>query len=204
MLAKLTLLGLTEYNSEKVWEHFSLPEGVDQEIAKRVILDTCGELPLLHPDLDYINWRVGVFCSQYRWTFEKWKELLDAEYDPLVNYDRTESWTDTEEHADESSTSGHSGVSAETTNTHKVSAYNESTFQNAIEDRTVNTSSGSTSGTNESSGDSTSTHTGTVKGNIGVTTSQAMWEAQAKLVTFNIYKNIATLFKQEFCLGIYV
>lgn len=204
MLAKITLNGINEYNSAKLWEHFSMPSGYDEDLVKSVILENCGELPLLHPDLNYLSWRVGVFCKAHKWTFEKWVELLNAEYDPLVNYDRTEEWTDETEHSESGSSTTAASSETDGTLTHKVSAYNEAGLQNATQDSNHEEgTSGSETGT-ESSGDSKSTHKGSIKGNIGVTTSQAMWLAQADLARFNVYDNIARLFKREFCIGVYV
>ena len=40
-------------------------------------------------------------------------------------------------------------------------------------------------------------------GNVGVTTTQEMLEAQRKVVRYNIYNEIADSFKEEFCLYIY-
>lgn len=204
MLAKVTLIGMNEYDSNKLWEHFSMPSGYDEDLVKSVILENCGELPLLHPDLNYLSWRVGVFCKAHKWTFEKWLQLLNAEYDPLVNYDRTEEWTDETEHSESGSSTTAASSETDGTTTHQVSAYNETTFSDATHDIIHDEgSSGSETGT-ESSGDSKSKHKGTVKGNIGVTTSQAMWLAQADLARFNVYNDIARMFKREFCLGVYV
>ncbi len=204
MLAKVTLIGMNEYDSAKLWEHFFMPSGYDEDLVKSVILENCGELPLLHPDLNYLSCRVGVFCKAHKWTFEKWLELLNAEYDPLVNYDRTEEWTDETEHSESGSSTTSASSDTDGTTTHQVSAYNVTTFSDATKDIIHDEgTSGSETGT-ESSGDSKSTHKGTIKGNIGVTTSQAMWLAQADLARFNVYNDIARMFKREFCLGVYV
>ena len=34
MLAKITLHGLNEYDSAKLWVHFSMPEGYDEDLVK--------------------------------------------------------------------------------------------------------------------------------------------------------------------------
>lgn len=71
------------------------------------------------------------------------------------------------------------------------------------------TRSGTTSGTDSSTESGTDTgsieHSETIRetGNIGVTTSQQMIEAERELVRFNIYDVIIESFKQRFCLLIY-
>lgn len=216
MLAKITLLGFHEYDADTLWANFSLPEGLDTDLCKSVIIERCGELPLRKPDLNYLSWRIGVFSKHYKWTIEKWIELINAEYDPLINYDRKESWSDTGEiegtSVNEGSTSARSsgGSNGSGTETHKVSGYNESTFQNATQDTTedsittTNTTTGTSSNEGSTTSNSESTHEGRVYGNIGVTTTQKMWLEQAELVQFNIYNRIAEIFTREFCIGVYV
>jgi hypothetical protein len=131
-------------------------------------------------------------------------ELLEADYDPLVNYDRKEEWTDETEHSESGSSTTAASSETDGSTLHQVSAYNVTSFSDATNDIIHDEgTSGSETGT-ESSGDSKSTHKGSVKGNIGVTTSQAMWLAQSDLARFNVYDNIARMFKREFCLGVYV
>ena len=60
--------------------------------------------------------------------------------------------------------------------------------------------SGSTSGTNTNK----NTHTGRIHGNVGVTTSQQMLDAEMKLwASIDVYKSIADLFVTDFCIMIY-
>lgn len=50
---------------------------------------------------------------------------------------------------------------------------------------------------------SSSTHSGRMHGNIGVTTSQQMLEAELEISRFNLYDEIADLFLSELCIYIY-
>ena len=46
-------------------------------------------------------------------------------------------------------------------------------------------------------------HEGRIHGNIGVTTSQQMLEAELKIAEWNIYEHITDLFLSEFIIPIY-
>ena len=48
-----------------------------------------------------------------------------------------------------------------------------------------------------------STHHGRIHGNIGVTTSQQMLEAELQLGYWNVYEKITELFLQEFTIPVY-
>ena len=64
--------------------------------------------------------------------------------------------------------------------------------------------------TTKESGTDTTTHTGTEKwtrcayGNIGVTTSQQMLEAELTISEWNLYDHLSDVFIREFCIPVYV
>ena len=51
--------------------------------------------------------------------------------------------------------------------------------------------------------DNEGVHAGRIHGNIGVTTSQQMLEAELDLGYWNIYSRITDMFLKEFCIMIY-
>lgn len=57
---------------------------------------------------------------------------------------------------------------------------------------------------NTTSESATNDETVTVKGNIGVTTSQQMLKDELNIAKWNIYENIATMFINDFCTPIYI
>ena len=61
----------------------------------------------------------------------------------------------------------------------------------------------STTGSNEVNKDTTYTRDANLYGNIGVTTSQQMLEAELNVGYWNIYERITDLFLREFCLLVY-
>lgn len=107
--------------------------------------------------------------------------------------------------------------SGDTTNTR--SAYDADTYQEHDKTETSssgdNTSNGITSANGHTVNNSDSSninsamdhakgiHSGRMHGNIGVTTSQQMLEAELDISKWNIYEEIADLFCSEFCIYVY-
>ena len=153
---------------------------------------------------------------------------MEIEYNPLENYDRKEDWSDTLNKGISTSARRDSGntrtfdnsdtTTPGTTITEetKVSAYDASTYQPKQEVITSPTGSGDVlahSGTIKdeygegSSGSETenskTVRDGRIHGNIGVTTSQQMLEAELKIAEWNLYEHITDLFLSEFIIPIY-
>lgn len=199
MLEKITLLGLNDYDSDTLWKNLTIPEGIDKDVLINTILDREGEFPLLHPDLNYMSWAIGVWSKRWQRTMEKWLEVMQLDYNPIENYDRIENWTDTGNGSSNSKRTSNSSNSS--TTIHGVSAYNENEFQNDSND-SLTESISANEGINSDQSQK-NIHDGRVHGNIGVTTSQQMARDQLDLVGFNLYENISLLFRREFCIGVY-
>ena len=105
------------------------------------------------------------------------------EYNPIHNYDRTEEWVDDE--------TGSAQASGE--NTEQVQGFNNGDFT----DRSKNTS------TSEASSTRKNTRLGRAYGNIGVTTTQQMLDAERKTALYNIIDVIVSEFKARFCIMVY-
>lgn len=65
------------------------------------------------------------------------------------------------------------------------------------------TDSGTVTNTGNDLSNTYSTHKGRMHGNIGVTTSQQMLEAELKIARFNLVKQISDVFIKEFCVMVY-
>lgn len=248
--AKITLIGMQrflEHDDLNILTGAEFPSGIDTDILIPAIMLRGGEFEVLYPELDIWQLFVQAWAAKWYRTFDKWINALNIEYEPLYNYDRTESWTTTDEGSDLTTrnitdletrnlangqtraltTSQDSNIEDSTTgtSTDTVSAYNSSAFENDKKNDTTtsgttdSTSSGSenetTSGTD--TGTVTNAGTGTVKldrsnenvrtgrayGNIGVTTSQQMLQAELDIAEWNMYEHIADLFIAEFCIPVY-
>lgn len=208
MLAKITLLGLNSYYKQmhpdkSLFELLTLPESVDRDACINHILLRCGEFCVLYPNPDFMHDAIKVFSDTYARTISKWSEALNIEYHPLENYDRLEDWTDTGSAFNNMFSKTNDDIDNIQTITQKVSPFEVDTFQNSKEDTAIvdNTSEASTGG--YTSSETSNTRTGRTHGNIGVTTSQQMLEAEIKIAKWNLYDNIAILFQNEFCIMLY-
>ena len=232
-MAKITLLGLYNYNNTLFDSEFDWPEDLDGSLCCQCILDRCGEFELLYPDWNFMHdLKIPLFFNKHYRTFQKWSDALNIEYDPLNNYDRTEEYTD-EEHTSGSdsrsntTTGTHSNTTGEThdttrttggTSQNDVYAYDSASTASPKDKRTDSgtdrdaggstvTDSGTTGGTLSETGSNTGskmlTHSAHLYGNIGVTTSQQMLQSELDIARWNLYEQIADLFCEEMCIMIY-
>lgn len=188
---KLTLNGLFQYDNS-LFDNLELPSELTKDVCIQVILEKCGEFPLLYPDFDYMKYAIGLFSKKWEWTLNKWAKAINIEYDPLYNFDRHELYTDTSKTKAESNTNA--------TSLNEVSAFND------IDSATPNmkpTSKATSEAGGTNKGEGTNTHEGRLYGNIGVTTSQQMLQSELNLGYWNIYNEIANLFSTEYCVRIY-
>lgn len=77
---------------------------------------------------------------------------------------------------------------------------NDSTVNNEVND---STSSVNSTESNTSSNTANNVRSGRTHGNIGVTTSQQMLKSELDIASWNLYKHIADLFQDEFCIAVY-
>ena len=230
--ARLTLIGLYKYYQR---EDIDILDGlshlgidVDYAVLKHRILVRAGEMPLVYTDGEFLQLAIENWANVMADTAQKWEAVLTAEYNPIHNYDRTESWTDntagsnsrTVSREDSRSSSG-TATGTDTTdgstdNKQYVTGYDSQTekldgHQTSDVDDTHTTSTSNTgaeSGTEdveESGSDARqSLRTGKVSGNIGVMSTQNMMEQEIRLrKENNLFEMIATEFVSEFCILTY-
>lgn len=127
-MSLLTVEGLYNYDNT-LFDGFNVPNGLVKQIAIDAILMRTRELEILYPDFNFMKNRITIWSNKYQ---INWKKLYDTtvlEYNPIENYDRMESWTDTD---DETSTSARGNTINRTdkntldkTNTVKSTSTNE-------------------------------------------------------------------------------
>lgn len=187
MRATLSILGLYNYDNT-IFDDMSLPEDLDTATAVDSILSECAELEIIYPEPDMMKQMIALWSARELPVWERIYKAVTAEYNPLENYNRKETWADT----DIGSASGSSNA----TSTNKVVGYNDTAFTN--HDQNTGTGSSNSSSRLESR------HNGTVSGNIGVTTSQEMLEQELDVAPrTDIYSYIVRSFKNRFCLMVY-
>lgn len=184
--AKITLIGLYNYRPD-LFDLCVFPSGVDKNTAVDVIIANNAEFEPLYWDGDYMKNIIGVWSKKWYRTIEKWQNALNVKYDPLNNYDRYEEYDDVKENTGTNSTTAKDDQ--------KVSAYNSNTLQPTSENNHTDTTNGS--------GTETIKHRAHLYGNIGVTTSQQMLEAELDVAKWNLYDEISELFKTELLVTVY-
>lgn len=221
-IASTGLLDLLYYD-DTIMDNFTVPDGIDRQLALDTIYQRCGLTPLYHPDPAWLKFYVGRWCSKNAKTWEELYKTTIQDYNPIYNYDRTEETTDTRSGTrtlseDTSSNTKQNGDTSVTdtssdSNEHTISADNSDNYEpgykdvSSRQDTQASESSNRVDVTGDRAVDETTGETYSHKlrayGNIGVTTTQEMLEAQRKVVRYNIYNEIADSFKEEFCLYIY-
>lgn len=204
--SKLTLIGMNKFMLNLNMDLFSeltLPKGLNKQTLVDTILLTGGEFEVLYSDPVALQSFIGIWSKKQQPTFERWVNALSIDYAPLENYDRNEYWTDHTEGTGSSDSDGSINTTTNDTSELQKSAYDQATY--SPYEKTIN---GGTVGTTTSDDTSTSmsndgVHRGRVHGNIGVTTSQQMLEAELNLGYWNVYEKITELFLKEFVVPIY-
>ncbi len=204
--AKVTLIAMNTFFTNAGGDLFSgltLPEGLAKDTLTNNILLQGGEFEVLYSDPFFLQNAISIWADREAATFERWVNALAIEYAPLENYDRHENWTDTLDSDGTSRTTGTNDTSTSGTVTTDVSAYDSTGYQPKEKVTTSETIDNDTSENNTSTLDNTGIHAGRIHGNIGVTTSQQMLEAELDLGYWNIYSRITDMFLKEFTIMIY-
>ncbi len=210
--ATQTLLGLYQIGKARdknFFDKLTFPDGIDHDIAVTNILHEAGDYEVLYNDLDLMCNACELFSAKWQRTFEKWLAVMNIDYEPLENYNRLEHWSDSfsESENTSSSESTSTSTSDETSNSattdNDISAFNASTLQNDTSAATSAETAGQATNLSRHDFDeyhdteNLSDHEGRVHGNIGVTTTQAMFLEEWELSKLNIYNEIYILFARE-------
>ena len=198
--ATQTLLGLYQIGKARdknFFDKLTFPEGIDHDIAVTNILHEAGDYEVLYNDLDLMCNACELFSAKWQRTFEKWLAVMQIDYEPLENYNRLEHWSDSESTSESTSTSTSDETSNSATTDNDISAFNANTLQNDTSAATTAETAGHA--LNQSKHDRLNyfDHEGRVHGNIGVTTTQAMFLEEWELAKLNIYNEIYILFARE-------
>lgn len=216
---------------EDLFSNMVLPDEVDRELVIETILEKCGMQALMRPDPSYMKKHIGIWSRRKLWTWTKLYATMNLEYNPIDNTDKYEDYTD--KRTTNRMTTGKTAATSNGTNSqrenenggetrdetvdHDVSAENALDYQPDSRDTTHGKNSnardsvahGTTSlkshGTNNETENYTDTFTHTLHthGNIGVTTTQQMIEAERESVRYNLVEEIAADYQAAFCLDIY-
>lgn len=182
MRAFATVAGMYEYDN-RLFDKWELPAGIDRDTLIQLTLIHTYNLAAIYIDWDFLQRAIGLWSKSNQY---KWSTLLattTAEYNPIENYDRKESYTTTD--------------TGEATGTGNGTQY--ATAFNSNDDKKTNR--GESSSTSKTS--AKRTVEGNIHGNIGVTTTQQMLQSERDIANYNIYMQIVDDFKSEFCILVY-
>ena len=210
----LSILGLYNYDNT-IFDLLTLPEGLDNQTLIKSICAELSDMELLYPNPEVMKDLIGVWSAGCQYEWQKLYETMQIEYNPIDNYDRTETRTLASQGTGSGSDGGSDSLStskshsAQEQDTGKVTAFNSGTL--ADKNQTTGTSSATdteTATTNygktkQETFSKTDTETIRARGNIGVTTTMQMLKEQRDIVKFNLYDIITEEFKYRFCILVY-
>ena len=211
---KITMIGMYQFDNT-LFDGLTLPNGIDKKTAVNEILMRAGEFEVNYPDISFMKLAIEHWGKKHFRTFQKWIDALNIDFEPLYNYDRYEEYEDEKKNTQNSKSKSSAKSKTDTTSTndvtltHDVSAYDSNTYQPREKevtdgDSTVKGEGESSTDANEDiTGNETLKHTAHLYGNIGVTTSTQMLEDYIRVERFNIYEQLANIFVDEFCIGVY-
>lgn len=204
--SKLTLIGLynfLDYQGNNLFEKLALPNDVEKETCISNILLMCDDKELLYPDASFMIEAIGMWSTKWYRTFEKWSQVLALDYNPLENYDRNEEFTDSLSSSESTQASASDSSYHSMSQVSDVSAFNTEDYLRPDTSATDKVQNNATSSSKVNALKAEyNQRTGRIHGNIGVTTSQQMLQAELDVDRFNIYDEIAIIFMREFCLAL--
>ena len=168
-------MGLYNYNNT-IFNSMKLPDGVDPDsVVSNLLMELAG-LEVIYPSWITMQRAIADWSKSRINSWERMLQALNADYDPVENYNRSEEWTD--------------GANSSVGYQNEVAGFNvgEQTESNSSEQQTK----------------SSTIHSGRIHGNIGVTMAQQMIQAELDLRAVNdIVQIIVNEFKKRFCIMVY-
>lgn len=226
-LYRLTIAGLYQYDST-LFDNMIFPTDANKQNFIDSLLLSYGDCEPIYPDHEFMKQSaIPAWSKKWQDSIERVFLALKKTYNPIENYDRQETWTDSPNLERNTTTGGAdvntltAGRGSTTANTgsdvmeQKVSAFDSSDYQPSEQDTTTygNSTKVETSGqdvnniaygrTEKNTEIGTSTHTGQIHGNIGVTTSQQMIESELQLRKQSFIDYCTGLFANDLLILVY-
>ena len=192
---------------QSITDTWAFPEGTEIEFDKDILLGAIinrgASFSVAYPDPDYFYNMSVSWWAKWSASFLKWLEVLQAEYNPIENYDRNEKWHDDIKDDNTITDTGTLGTAGTNTSTNEVSAYDEGTYQpkNKVTDGISTTDTHDL--TNKIDNDRDIDHEGRIHGNIGTMTTQSMATEELRLRYNNVYNMMADVFCKEMLVTVY-
>ena len=193
-MPRLTLMGMVNYQNDLL-NGLQVP-GCSSEMIWETLVMKMGDLYPYYQVPPVLKKLITVWSLQHQMEWEKIYKSLTAEYNPIENYDRQESWEDNSNGVTEFSNTGHS----DSTDTMNKSGFNTDGF--SPDSQAIGVSNSNTGGNGKNI--NVSTHSGRIHGNVGVTTNQQMIESEINLrARFNLLDYVCGQFEKSFMVQVY-
>lgn len=218
----LSILGLynwcAEMDQDSIFSEFVVPESVDTEVLENNILMKAAPFEICYPDPDVLRELIGAWSASRLPVWNKIENLWtrSEEFNPLENFDRTEtetiehSGTDTNGNTQTRNLAGSDNRTPNLTDEHRVSAYDSADYSAKDRDTHTGTDNRSMTDTGTIADQGAFVHGHKIgrqaryHGNIGVTSLARLFEETADLSEkWNLYAIITQEFIQEFCVMVY-
>ena len=219
----ISIWGLWTHD-QTIFDDMAIPASIDGSLLVDNILLQCSELEILYPDAGFLKSAIAIWSKAELPTWDKLAELNGLQYNPIENYDRTETETvgrdkkrtmhekssgashaeqNTEENSNNAGSSSHN-VTGYNTNT-PVTENTDNSTGAASRNASVKDNSGSSSSRDGNEGEQENQiRQSRIHGNIGVTSSQEMIKQSIDLAPqLNVINYITESFKLKFCILVY-
>ena len=193
--------------AKSITDSWTFSEGTEVTFDKALLLSAIinrgASFSVAYSDPDYFYNMSAAWWAKWSDNFLRWLQVIQAEYNPIENYDRNESWHDDITDDNTITDKGTVGTSGSNTSTNEVSAYDAGTYQpkNKVTDALGTTDTRNL--TNKIDNDRDIDHKGRIHGNIGVTTTQAMLKEELNVRYNNVYNMMADVFCKEMLVTVY-
>lgn len=212
---------------QRILDGLQVPEGINREDVIGTILSEAAELEVIYPDWEVMYHEIETWSRTMQYTWKRWLLSVEAEYNPIHNYDRMEEGFENEHRSlklvdqyepDLQETRRYTpGVTEITRGGTTLSRNAYDTLQltpaeNTSADTTVSRDGqdeeyhgygGHSRNRRDDDGDIDHTHRLHTSGNIGVTTTQQMLDAERQTARFNLIREIARSFMDRFCIMVW-
>ena len=188
------------HHDDTILDGLELPEDMERDtLISRLLFETA-ELTLVYSNPDTLKEMIEYWSLSRIEVWNKLWDLAHEEYDPLVNYDRTE--TERLAHGKRVEVRYHDEKDGKVSTSNRVFGFNSD--ESVSKDSSSTTNGLDTDGSNTEINSGTDVTSKTSKGNIGVTTYQQMMKEEFEMrPKLNMYTYIIEEFKHQFCVLVY-
>ena len=227
MPATLSVAGLYNYDNTVLDPIInSMPVDSIKDALRDMLLAECAELEVIYPTPSVFKSILSAWCVYRKKMWLDMWNTTNLDYNPINNYDRTETETiktdrtgtantsgsNTNTHSESTGVTGQNGTVTRTENRY---GFNSTTVDVPVGKVTETPGTYTSSETISSSDNATNKGNSSIDenesitrslrnyGNIGVTTTQEMIQQQRDIIQFDFIENVVNEFKAKFCLMVY-